>query len=132
MKPFWILVSVTFTNPDWMKAWTNAPRLENIIIFHNEWSILDIISTKLLEALLNTVAIWKMIELNFLSHLKKVFCHMLSQYNTLFNRYRTVCCLGTMRIFALEFSSKNEELSRKRHGAKCPRRDTQSCGQLFF
>ena len=48
------------------------------------------------------------------------------------NRYRTVCRLRAIRIFALEFISENEELSRKRRGAKCPRGDTQSCGELFF
>ena len=48
------------------------------------------------------------------------------------NRYRTVCRLRAMRIFALEFISKNEDLSRKRRGAKCTRGDTQSCGELFF
>ena len=37
-----------------------------------------------------------------------------------------------MRILALEFIYKNEKRSRKRRGAKCPRRDTQSCGKLFF
>ena len=37
-----------------------------------------------------------------------------------------------MRIFAFEFISENEVLSRKRRGAKCPRGDTQSCGELFF
>ena len=48
------------------------------------------------------------------------------------NRYRTVCRLWAMRIFALDFISENEELSRKRRGAKCARGDTQSCGELFF
>ena len=48
------------------------------------------------------------------------------------NRYRTVCRLRAMRIFAPEFISENEELSRKRRGAKCPRGDTQSCGERFF
>ena len=48
------------------------------------------------------------------------------------NRYRTVCRLRAMRIFALEFILENEELSRKRRGAECPRGDTQSCGELFF
>ena len=32
------------------------------------------------------------------------------------------CALRAMRIFALEFLSKNEKRSRKRHGAKCPRK----------
>ena len=48
------------------------------------------------------------------------------------NRYRTVCPSRAMRILALEFIYKNEKRSRKRRGAKCPRRDTQSCGKLFF
>ena len=37
-----------------------------------------------------------------------------------------------MRIFALEFISEREELSRRRRGAKCLRGDAQSCGELFF
>ena len=48
------------------------------------------------------------------------------------NRYRTVCRLTAMRIFALGSLSKNEVLSRKRRGAKCPRKDTQSLWRTFF
>ena len=40
--------------------------------------------------------------------------------------------LKAMQIFALEFLAKNEEVSRKRRGAKGPRRDTQSCVEMFF
>ena len=40
--------------------------------------------------------------------------------------------LRVIRILALEFLSKNEKRCRKRRGAKCPRRDTQFCGELFF
>ena len=40
--------------------------------------------------------------------------------------------LRAMQILALEFISKYEKRSRKRRGAKCPRGDTQSCGELFF
>ena len=58
--------------------------------------------------------------------------HLLEQERLfLFNQYRTVCRLRAMRIFALKFISESEELSRKRRGAKCPRGDTQSCGELF-
>ena len=62
----------------------------------------------------------------------KFQCRFTLKYQFALNRYRTVCRLRAMRIFALEFISENEELSRKRRGAKCPRGDTQSCGELFF
>ena len=38
---------------------------------------------------------------------------------------------GAIRIIALEFLSEIKKGSRKRRGAKCPRGDTQSCGELF-
>ena len=40
--------------------------------------------------------------------------------------------LRAMRILALEFLSKNEKRSRKRRGAKCPRKGHTACGELFF
>ena len=48
------------------------------------------------------------------------YCHF---FVIFVNRYRTVCRLRAMRIFVLEFISENEELSRKRRGAKCLRGD---------
>ena len=39
--------------------------------------------------------------------------------------------LRAMRILALEFLSATKKGSKRRE-AKCSRRDTQSCGELFF
>ena len=55
-----------------------------------------------------------------------------SQFFWKLNRCKTVCRLRAIRILALEFISKNEKRSRNMREAKCPRGDTQSCGELFF
>ena len=50
------------------------------------------------------------------------------QNSRMVNRYRTVWPFEFSRT---DFLSKNEKRCRKRRGAKCPRRDTQSRGELF-
>ena len=53
----------------------------------------------------------------------KFQCRFTLKYQFALNRYRTVCRLRAMRIFALEFILENEELSRKgaeRNGTHSP------------
>ena len=59
---------------------------------------------------------------SFFNIFEATFWFDLSVLKVGLNRYRTVCRLRAMLKKALR---------KKRRGAKCPRRDTQFCGELF-